>query len=179
MAERYTAAGKLTGKVALITGGDSGIGRAVALLHAREGADVAIVCLPCEQPDAEETRRVVEGQGRTCLHPPGDLCDPDFCREVVERTVEHFGRLSRSPRTWRSDVSAPTSWRPDRLDRPRHLRQAHATRRTRATGQRSLLGRPAQPEEVAPVYVYLASEADSSYTVGEVIVVTGGVVDTR
>ncbi len=93
-AERYKAAGKLTGKVALITGGDSGIGRAVALLYAREGADVAIVYLPGEQPDADETRQVVEEQGRRCLLLPGDLCDPEFCRDVVERTVRELGQLN-------------------------------------------------------------------------------------
>lgn len=71
-----------------------GQGRAVALLYAREGADVAIVYLPYEQPDAEETQRVVEEQGRTCLLLPGDLCDPDFCREVVAQTVRRFGRLN-------------------------------------------------------------------------------------
>jgi len=92
-APRYKAAGKLEGKVALVTGGDSGIGRAVAYLYAREGADVAIVHLPEEQQDADETRRAVEEEGRRCLELPGDLRDPAFCREAVERTVEELGRL--------------------------------------------------------------------------------------
>ncbi|MBY8344000.1 SDR family NAD(P)-dependent oxidoreductase [Streptomyces sp. KC 17012] len=69
-AERYRAPDKLTGKVALITGGDSGIGRAVALPYAREGADVAVVYLPGEQSESEETRQVVEEQGRRCLLRP-------------------------------------------------------------------------------------------------------------
>jgi NAD(P)-dependent dehydrogenase (short-subunit alcohol dehydrogenase family) len=92
-APAYRAAGKLEGKAALITGGDSGIGRAVAALYAREGADVAIVYLPEEQPDAEETRRAVEGAGRRCVLIPGDVTDAAFCREAVERTVRELGRL--------------------------------------------------------------------------------------
>ena len=92
-APAYRAAGKLQGKAALITGGDSGIGRAVATLYAREGADVAIVYLPAEQQDADETRRVVEGEGRRCVQMPGDVTDPAFCREAVERTVRELGKL--------------------------------------------------------------------------------------
>ena len=76
-APRYRAAGKLEGKCALITGGDSGIGRAVANLYAREGADVAIVYLPAEESDAQETRRIVETHGRRCLLLPGDLNRPE------------------------------------------------------------------------------------------------------
>src|SRR5437763_7950898 len=89
----YVAAGKLKNKVALITGGDSGIGRAVAVLYAREGADVAIVYLPEEQVDADETKRAVEAAGRECLLLPGDVTDPEFCEEAVERTVDELGKL--------------------------------------------------------------------------------------
>src|SRR6476646_5466666 len=92
-APKYRAAGKLEGKVALVTGADSGIGRAVAYLYAREGADVAIVYLPEEQQDADETRQAIEEEGRRCLDLPGDLRDPQFCRKVVERTVSELGRL--------------------------------------------------------------------------------------
>ena len=92
-APAYRAAGKLEGKVALITGGDSGIGRAVAVLYAREGADVAIVYLPVEQADADETRRHVEGAGRRCLLLPGDVTDPAFCRGAVDRTAAELGAL--------------------------------------------------------------------------------------
>ena len=92
-APAYRAAGKLEGKAALITGGDSGIGRAVAVLYAREGADVAIVYLPEEQRDADETRRAVEGEGRRCVLIPGDVKDPAFCRDAVERTVRELGKL--------------------------------------------------------------------------------------
>ncbi|MCD7438343.1 SDR family oxidoreductase [Streptomyces lincolnensis] len=260
-ASRYRACGKLEGKVALITGGDSGIGRAVALLYAREGADVAVVHLPEERPDAEQVEREIREQGRRCLLLPGDLMDPAFCREAVERTVGELGALNilvnnaaylnskleleqlnaeDFDRTFRTNVYAyfhllmaalphfeagdaviatateealkgsttmidyaaskaalitltksfavhlakrgvranvvapgPT-WTPlneaDRHMPPDGL--AHI-------GSEAPIERAAQPEEIAPTYVYLASDADSSYTVGEVIAVTGGIVDTR
>jgi NAD(P)-dependent dehydrogenase (short-subunit alcohol dehydrogenase family) len=88
----YVGSGKLQGKVAIITGGDSGIGRAVAIAFAKEGADVAIPYLD-EHKDAAETRRMVEGYGRRCLLLPGDLRDEAWCREVVRRTAAHYGRL--------------------------------------------------------------------------------------
>src|SRR5438874_5131152 len=89
----YKGSEKLKDKVALITGGDSGIGRAVAVLYARESADVAIVYLPEEQSDAEETKKAVEQEGRRALLVPGDVTHSDFCREAVESTVEEFGKL--------------------------------------------------------------------------------------
>ncbi|MFO1057241.1 MAG: SDR family oxidoreductase [Dongiaceae bacterium] len=90
--EDYRAAGKLEGKVALVTGGDSGIGRAVAILFAKEGADVAIVGLE-EKDDAEETRQAIEAEGRRALVLLGDIGDEAFCREVVERTTGGLGGL--------------------------------------------------------------------------------------
>jgi hypothetical protein len=92
-ASSYRAAGKLEGKVALITGGDSGIGRAVAYLFAREGADVAINFLPSERPDALEVQRAVEALGRRCLLVPGDLASPRTCPRLVEKTLKEFGKL--------------------------------------------------------------------------------------
>jgi len=89
----YRGSGRLEGKRALITGGDSGIGRAVALAYAREGADVAIVYLPEEESDAQETRRVVEAAGKRCVTLPGDLREESFCQEVVQRTVSELGGL--------------------------------------------------------------------------------------
>jgi len=83
---------KLKEKVALITGGDSGIGRAVAVAYAKEGADVVIVYLD-EHTDAEDTRRLVEQEGRRCLLIAGDVGEEGFCREAVERTVQEFGHL--------------------------------------------------------------------------------------
>ena len=92
-AARYKPAGKLEGKCALITGGDSGIGRAVAVMYAREGADVAISYLPEEQSDAEETLRAVEAEGRRCILIPGDLQESAFCDKLVEKAVNALGKL--------------------------------------------------------------------------------------
>ncbi len=88
----YRGSGKLQGMVALITGGDSGIGRAVAVLYAREGADVAIVYLGSHE-DAQETRRHVEQEGRECLLIAGDVKDSAFCKQAVEQAVKRFDRL--------------------------------------------------------------------------------------
>jgi NAD(P)-dependent dehydrogenase (short-subunit alcohol dehydrogenase family) len=93
LAPGYKGSGKLEGMSAIVTGGDSGIGRAVAVLYAREGADVALVYLPDEQQDAEETRRHIEAEGRRALLVPGDVRDPAFCRQAVEQAVKEFGKL--------------------------------------------------------------------------------------
>jgi NAD(P)-dependent dehydrogenase (short-subunit alcohol dehydrogenase family) len=92
MAPDYKGSGKLQDMAAVITGGDSGIGRAVAVLFAREGADVAIVYLN-EHDDAEETKRCVEAEGRRCTLIPGDVKDPQFCQQAVEQAVKAFGKL--------------------------------------------------------------------------------------
>jgi NAD(P)-dependent dehydrogenase (short-subunit alcohol dehydrogenase family) len=89
---RYPGSGRLDGKVALITGGDSGIGRAVAALFAREGADVAIVYL-CEHDDAERTKAIIEREGRKALTIAGDIGDKAFCEQAVKRTVDELGGL--------------------------------------------------------------------------------------
>ena len=89
---RYPGSGRLEGKVALITGGDSGIGRAVAALFAREGADVSIVYL-CEHDDAERTKAIVEREGRRALTIAGDIGDKAFCDQAVKRTVDELGGL--------------------------------------------------------------------------------------
>ncbi|NRD78394.1 SDR family oxidoreductase [Bacillus sp. BRMEA1] len=88
----YKAAGKLTEKKAIITGGDSGIGKAAAILFAKEGADVAIVYLD-EHQDAEETKQLIEKEGRKCLLFSGDIGDEDFCKDVVHKTIDEFGKL--------------------------------------------------------------------------------------
>jgi NAD(P)-dependent dehydrogenase (short-subunit alcohol dehydrogenase family) len=87
--ESYRGSEKLKGKVALITGGDSGIGRAVAVHFAREGADVAIVYLN-EDQDAQDTKKMVEAEGRQCLLLPGDLREEQFCKDIVQRTVKEL-----------------------------------------------------------------------------------------
>ncbi|MCD9047273.1 MULTISPECIES: SDR family oxidoreductase [unclassified Luteimonas] len=88
----YRGSGRLDGKVAVITGGDSGIGRAVAIAYAREGADVLVSYL-CEDEDAEETKRWVEEAGRRCVLVRGELADPAHCRSVVQQAVDAFGRI--------------------------------------------------------------------------------------
>src|SRR5687768_11119214 len=91
--ETYKGFGRLEGKAAVITGGDSGIGRAVALAFAREGADVLISYLEAEEPDAEETARVVEESGKRCVRVGGDISEEAQCNRVIERAVAEFGRV--------------------------------------------------------------------------------------
>jgi NAD(P)-dependent dehydrogenase (short-subunit alcohol dehydrogenase family) len=89
----YRGSGRLQDKKAVITGGDSGIGRAVALAFAREGADVLISYLPEEEQDAEQTASLVEDAGRKCVRVPGDITDERQCQQIVERAVQEFGRI--------------------------------------------------------------------------------------
>jgi NAD(P)-dependent dehydrogenase (short-subunit alcohol dehydrogenase family) len=221
-AEAYRPAGKLQHKVALVTGGDSGIGRAVALLYAREGAQVAIVYLPEEQPDADETRKAIEAVGGQCLALAGDLVDASFCDEVVERTIREFGKLDilvanaghQNRKSSLQDVTDDEFDRTFKTNVYSYFRLARAALRHMKAGsvidlidkgirvnavapgpvwtplnpsdagttpddvahfgEHSPMGRPAQPEELAPAYVFLASNADSSYITGTVLQVMGG-----
>ncbi len=105
---RYAGSDRLKGKVALITGADSGIGRAVAALFAREGADVAILYL-CEHDDAEKTKKIVEKEGRKAITIAGDLGDKSFCERAVAQTVEQLGRLdilvnNAGEQHWEKDI---------------------------------------------------------------------------
>ena len=250
---RHQGAGKLAGKVALISGGDSGIGRAVAVLFAREGADVAIGHLAEEDSDANETVKLVEAEGRRCLTLPGDVGDEGFCREAVERTVRELGRLDvlvnnaaeqhlaqsitdisaeQLERTFRTNIFAMffltkaalphlgegsaivnttsvTAYQgnPALLDYSstkgaivaftRSLSQQLVDKGIRVNavapgpiwtplipatmpedsvasfGKDVPMGRPGQPEEVAPCYLFLASD-DSSYMAGQVLHPNGG-----
>jgi len=255
-APRYKAAGKLQGRAALVTGGDSGIGRAVAVLYAREGADVAITALPAEQRDADETRRAIEGEGRRCLVLTGDLMRADFCQEAVDRTVAELGRLDilvsnaahqnskesiedvtdeEFERTLHTNVLAyyrlvkaalphlnpgaaiiatgsvtgiqGSAELPDysaskgaihtmTKTLAQHLvergirvncvapgpvwtplnaaDEGHEAKDVAEFGSDTPLKRPAQPEEIAPAYVFLASDADSSFITGVVLPALGG-----
>jgi NAD(P)-dependent dehydrogenase (short-subunit alcohol dehydrogenase family) len=253
-APRYQGAAKLAGKVALITGGDSGIGRAVAVLYAREGADVAIIFLPVELGDAEETRRAVEAEGRRALLIPGDVREAEFCRQAVATVVQKFGHLDilvnnaafqqhqnsldevseeQWDRTFKTNIygyfhmaqAALPHLQPGSaiintgsitgLEGSKELLDYSATKgaihaftkslaqnlvekRIRVNcvapgpvwtplnpsdkaakdvakfGQDTPMKRPAQPEEIAPSYVFFASEADSSYITGEVLTLLGG-----
>ncbi|HEX2173974.1 MAG TPA: SDR family oxidoreductase [Dehalococcoidia bacterium] len=254
LAPLYKGAGKLQDKAALITGGDSGIGRAVAVLYAREGADVAIVYLPQEQRDAEETKRAVETEGRRCVLIPGDVTDATFCREAVARTVAELGRLdilvnNAAYQQHQSDLEDLSDEQWDQTFKTniygyfrlakaalphlgpggaiintgsitglqgskelldysatkgaihaftKSLAQNLITRGIRVNcvapgpvwtplnpadrpaeavstfGQQTPLKRPAQPEEIAPAYVFFASNADSSFVTGEVLTMLGG-----
>jgi len=254
-APEYHAANKLAGKRALITGGDSGIGRAVAVLFAREGADIAINYLEVEEPDAEVTKRAVEAEGRHCVLIPGDLTDEKFCRELVDRAVDELGgidilvsnaahqtrkqledlELDEFDRTFKTNVyayyllakyavphmprgsaiiatSSSTGFRgseelPDYSATKGAINQFTKVLakqlvdkgiRVNAVapgpvwtplnpadaglppdkvaefGSKTPLERPAQPEEIAPAYVFLASEADSSFITGIILPVLGG-----
>jgi NAD(P)-dependent dehydrogenase (short-subunit alcohol dehydrogenase family) len=257
-APHYKGADKLRDKVALITGGDSGIGRAVAVLYAREGADVAIVYLAEEQPDAEETRRAVEAEGRRCLLLPGDVTESASCRAAVERTVGELGRLDilvnnaayqmqqdnfeeiteeQFDRTFKTNIygyfymvkAALPHLKPGSsiinvgsiagmrgtarlMDYAATKGAIHAFTKSLAQnfvkrgirvncvapgpvwtpfipmsepahqvakhGEKTPMGRPAQPEEIAPSFVFFASEADSSYITGEVLTLLGGETTT-
>lgn len=251
---QYKPAGKLAGKVAIVTGGDSGIGRSVAYLFAREGADVAIVYLPVEQRDAEVVRSEIEALGRKVLLLPGDVGDSNFCRTVVERTVQELGAINilvnnaayqnRKDKieditdddwehTFRTNihgyfylaraavkhmkkgdtiincgsitglegnkelldysstkgaihaftkslaqnlvergirvncVSPGPVWTPLNVaDKPAEEAGEH--------GADTPMQRPAQPDEIAPAFVFFASEADSSYITGEILTLLGG-----
>jgi NAD(P)-dependent dehydrogenase (short-subunit alcohol dehydrogenase family) len=115
---RYPGSGRLKGKVALVTGGDSGIGRAVSVLFAREGADVAVLYLN-EGEDAQETKRLVEREGRKCVTIAGDVGDPGFCRSAVDQVIEQFGKLdvlvnNAAEQHPKRDIGEIT---PDQLDR--------------------------------------------------------------
>jgi NAD(P)-dependent dehydrogenase (short-subunit alcohol dehydrogenase family) len=253
-AEKYRPAGKLRNKVALITGGDSGIGRAVAIMFAREGADVALVYLEVEQPDAETTQSAVESEGRTALLLPGDVRDAAFCDEAVSKTIEKFGALhilvnnaayqkhrdgllSISPEQWdqtfRTNIygyfymtrSALPHLKPGAcvintgsvtgLEGSKRLLDYAATKgaihaftkslaqnlvdkgirvngvapgpvwtplnpaersadEIRDFGSDTPMGRPAQPDEIAPAYVFLASNADTAFLSGHILPLLGG-----
>jgi NAD(P)-dependent dehydrogenase (short-subunit alcohol dehydrogenase family) len=249
----HKGSGRLQDKVALITGGDSGIGRAVALAFAKEGADVAIVYLD-EHEDAEKTKQEVEKCGRRSITVAGDVTDEQFCRKAVQQTVDQLGKLDilvnnaaqqfpqqsiediseeQLERTFRTNIfgyffmakaalahlkegsaivntTSVTAYKgsPELLDysstkgaivaftRSLALNLVKKGIRVNAVapgpiwtplipatfpkekvesfGKDTPMGRAGQPDEVAPSYVFLASEVDSSYMTGQVLHVDGG-----
>jgi NAD(P)-dependent dehydrogenase (short-subunit alcohol dehydrogenase family) len=254
MAESYKGSGKLAGQVAIVTGGDSGIGRAVAVLFAREGADVAIIYLN-EHEDAEETKRHIEAEGQRCITIPGDVKSFDFCKQSVDSVVKEFGKLdvlvnNAAFQEHAMKIADLTEERFDETMRTNiygyfhmakaaipHLKRGAAIINTGSTtglkGSKNLLDysatkgaihaftmslasnliddgirvnavapgpvwtplnpadqapdkiaqfgsdtdmkRPAQPEELSPAYVFLASSVCSGYITGIVLPVTGSV----
>jgi NAD(P)-dependent dehydrogenase (short-subunit alcohol dehydrogenase family) len=251
--DTYRGNGRLEGRRALITGGDSGIGRAVALAFAREGADVVISHLPAERDDADETVRVVEASGRKVVALPGDLGDPAYCREIVTRTVSELGGIDilvnnaafqmshegladlpadEIEHTFKVNIvamfhtskaalehmqpgSAIINTASEQAYKPSPELMAYAAtkaaivnftqnlaqlaieqgirvnavapgpvwtplipatmppEKVKSFGQQAPIGRAAQPVELAPAYVFLASQ-ESSYVAGETLAVTGG-----
>jgi NAD(P)-dependent dehydrogenase (short-subunit alcohol dehydrogenase family) len=250
----YTGSGKLKGRKALITGGDSGIGRAVAIAYAREGADIAINYLPAEEEDAKETVRLIEEAGRKAVAIAGDISQEEFCKELVETVAKEFGSIEilvnnagrqlsiesidkltteQFTGTFATNVfgmfwitkatlehmpkggsiintTSIQAYQPseDLIDyaatkgaitnfthglgkqlAPKGIRvnavapgpiwtplqpsYGQPMEKLTSFGQQAPLGRAGQPAELAPAYVFLASQ-ESSYMVGEVIGVTGG-----
>jgi NAD(P)-dependent dehydrogenase (short-subunit alcohol dehydrogenase family) len=146
----YKGSEKLKGKIALITGGDSGIGRAVAVLYAREGADIGIVYLN-EHEDAEETKKAVEAEGQRCILIPGDVSDSRFCKQAVEQTVRELGHL---------DILVNNAAYQEHVPDIDHLTDEHFDR----TLKTNLYG-----------YFYMAREAAKHIPYGGAIVNTGSV----
>jgi NAD(P)-dependent dehydrogenase (short-subunit alcohol dehydrogenase family) len=251
--DSYKGSGRLEGRKALITGGDSGIGRAVALAFAREGADVVIAHLPDERADADETLRVVKESGRKGVALPGDLTDRAYCREIVERTVAELGGIDilvnnaayqmshegladlgadEIEHTFQTNIVAmfhtckaalehmqpgaaiintasEQAYKPSPellayaatkaaiVNFSKNLGQLVIERgirvnavapgpvwtplipatmpveKVKSFGEQAPIGRAAQPVEIAPAYVFLASQ-EASYIAGETIAVTGG-----
>ena len=249
----YKGSDKLADKVALVTGGDSGIGRAVAVLFAREGADVAITYLN-EHKDAQDTKEAVEAEGKRCIVMAGDVGNPTFCQAAVDETIKAFGKLDvlvnnaafqehtvslealseeQFDHTLKTNLygyfhmakyavphMAPGSaivmtgsvtgllGNKDLLDYSMTKGAIHSFARSLAThlidrgirvnvvapgpvwtplnpadkqadrvakfGQQTPMKRAAQPEEIAPAYVFLAAPACSSYITGEILPIIGG-----
>lgn len=254
-APHYEGSNKLRGKVAIVTGGDSGIGRSVAVLFAREGADVAVVYLS-EHADARETKRAVEAEGQRCILIAGDVSDANFCKAAVAQTVDELGRLDIlvNNAAFQEHVNSFEELTEEHFDQTMktnlygyfHMMKAavphmhegsaiiNSSSVTGLRGSKQLIDysatkgginaftramsahlvdrgirvnavapgpvwtplnpadrsadeittfggqtpmkRPAQPEEIAPAYVFLAAPSCSSYITGEILPITGGEV---
>ena len=159
--EEYKGSGKLNSKVAIITGGDSGIGRAVAVAFAKEGADVVVVYLN-EHGDANDTKKEVEQCGRRCVLITGDVGNEEFCAEVAAKTLSEFGHVEILVNA----VAPGPIWTP-------LIPSTFPPEKVGKFGKDVPMKRPGQPDEVAPCYVFLASK-DCSYISGQVLHPNGG-----
>ncbi len=180
----YRGHGRLTGRVALVTGADSGIGRAVALAFAREGADVAIAYLE-EHEDARETESWVTKAGRRALVMDGDVGDPEVCEASIQAYKPSPGILDDAStkgaiRTFTQGLAQELTSKGIRVNAVAPgpvwtplIQQSFSAEEVKTFGESSPLGRPAQPAEIAPAYVFLASD-EGQYVSGEVLGVTGG-----
>ncbi|CTV59835.1 SDR family oxidoreductase [Escherichia coli] len=173
----YVGSGRLKDRKALVTGGDSGIGRAAAIAYAREGADVAISYLPVEEEDAQDVKKIIEECGRKAVLLPGDLSNEKFARSLVHEAHKALGGLDImalvagkqvAEKGIRVNIVAPGP-----IWTALQISGGQTQDKIPQFGQKTPMKRAGQPAELAPVYVYLASQ-ESSYVTAEVHGVCGG-----
>ena len=177
----YPGSGRLQGKVALVTGADSGIGRAGAALFAREGADIAVLYL-CEHDGAKKTKEIVEAEGRRAITIPGDLGDKDFCDRAVNELLDYSatrGAITAFTRSLSENLVGDgirvNAVAPGPIWTPLNPCGGSTPDKMETFGESTPMGRPGQPNEVAPSFLFLACD-DSRYMSGQVLHPNGGTI---